>query len=324
MMPRTARRSFERRAGTRALLAVAAVCIVGCGRDRARAAREPLVVLHAGSLARPLRAALDSFTAETQIPVVTVSAGSVEAARRITELGDIPDVIALADAEVFPALLVPRYVDTYSTFAGNRMVIALGARRTAAGVDSTNWYRALSAPGVEVGRSDPDRDPAGYRALMVLRLAEREYRDSSIARSVLARSPAANVRPKSSDLIALLQTGALDYAFVYESSARAAALRWIELPAAINLGDATFADEYRRVSVKIAGRSRGDSIEVRGAPIRYALAVPHGAPHPDRASELETFLLSTRGLNAMHAAGLDLLAPGTLRSPVARPVAPHP
>src|SRR6476620_9504936 len=209
MIPPPARRGSESRAGMRALLAVAAaVCIVGCGHSDVRATGEPLVVLHAGSLARPLRAALDSFTADTRIPVVTVSAGSVEAARRITELGDVPDVIALADAEVFPALLVPRYVETYSTFAGNRMVIALGARRTDAGVDSTNWYRALSAPGVEVGRSDPDRDPAGYRALMVLRLAERAYRDASIARSVLARSPAANVRPKSSDLLALLQAGA--------------------------------------------------------------------------------------------------------------------
>jgi molybdate/tungstate transport system substrate-binding protein len=269
----------------------------------------PLVVLHAGTLAAPLRAALDSFTAHTNIPVVTLSAGSVEAARRITELHDVPDLIALADQEIFPALLVPRYVDSWTTFARNRMVIALGSRPPVSAIDSTNWYRALSAPDVEVGRSDPNLDPAGYRALMVLRLAEYAYRNPWISRAVLARSPPRNVRPKSSDLIALLQTGALDYAFLYRSSAQAAGLRWLELPASINLGDDAFSAEYARAVVRIAGYTRGDSIEVRGAPIRYALAVPRGAPHIALAMRLQGFLLSSHGLEAMREAGLDIVPP---------------
>jgi len=270
---------------------------------------EPLVVLHAGSLARPLRAALDSFTARTKIPVVTISAGSVEAARRITELHDVPDLIALADEEVFPALLVPRYVGGYTSFARNRMVIAIAPQRDDVKIDSTNWYRVLSAADAEVGRSNPDLDPAGYRALMVLRLAEFAYRNPWITRAVLARSPARNVRPKSSDLVALLQTGALDYAFLYESSARAAGLKWIELPASMNLGSDSLAANYARARIRIAGSSRGDSIEVRGEPIRYALAVPRGAPHLERANRLDGFLLSAQGLKVMRDAGLDVVPP---------------
>ena len=277
---------------------------------------EPLVVLHAGSLARPMHAALDSFKAMCGVPVVTLSAGSVEAARRIIDLHDVPDIIAVADEEVFPSLLMPRYVASYTTFARNRMVIAHARDRPQSGaLDSTNWYRVLSAAGVEVGRSDPNLDPAGYRTLMVLRLAERFYHDTGIARAVLARSASGNVRPKSADLTALIETGALDYAFVYESVARSAKLSWIPLPASIDLGDDSLASAYARVSVRIAGRAKGDSITIVGAPIRYALAVPKGAPHPAAARQLEHFLLSLGGATAMSAAGLDLVRPAIFGAP---------
>ena len=308
------------------LLALIAACLtLGCDRGdrtagtaaRAGAARvtasldttATLTVLHAGSLARPLRAALDSFTARRGVRVATVSAGSLEAARRITELHDVPDVIALADEEVFPSLLMPHDVSGYFIFARNRLVIAVAPTRAGVKIDSTNWYHILAAPDVEVGRSDPNLDPAGYRALLMLQLAERAYQLPSIGHDVLARSPMRNVRPKSADLIALLETGALDYAFVYQSSARSAKLRWIALPSSIDLGDDTMASDYARVSVRVTGRSRGDSISVRGAPIRYALAVPIAAPHRDGASSLAMFLLSPVGLRAMRAGGLDVVPP---------------
>jgi molybdate/tungstate transport system substrate-binding protein len=327
MMPPAARRRFiESRAGARALLAVVAACLlVGCGgdgRSTERAARRSpgpgivpldtaprLLVLHAGSLAGPMRAALDSFTARTGVRVATMSAGSLEAARRITELHDVPDIIALADEEVFPSLLMPDDADGYFVFARNRMVIAVAPRRARERVDSTNWYRALSDSLVEVARSDPDLDPAGYRALLVLQLAARAYHMPSLPQRVLARSGPENVRPKSSDLIALLETGVDDYAFVYESSARAAGLRWIQLPSSIDLGDESKAADYATVSVTVKGRTRGQTLTMRGAPIRYAMAVPRKAPHPAAAGKLAEYLLSDAGLGAMRAAGLPTVRP---------------
>ena len=323
MMPTAARRArgvWWDVARTAALVA-AVTFVVACKGDErtgARVAGEPppsllraprLVVLHAGSLAAPLRAALDSFTARTGTPVATISAGSLEAARRITELHDVPDIVALADEEVFPSLLMPDDVDGYFVFARNRMVVAVTPRRARERTDSTNWYRALSDPAVEVGRSDPDLDPAGYRALLVLQLAAREYHMPSLPQRVLARSGAENVRPKSADLIALLETGVLDYAFVYESSARSAGLSWIRLPASIDLGDDAHAAEYSTASVTVKGRTRGQTMTVRGAAIRYAMAVPKKAPHPAAAAKLAEFLLSDVGLGAMRAAGLPTVRP---------------
>ncbi|HEX2716821.1 MAG TPA: substrate-binding domain-containing protein, partial [Gemmatimonadaceae bacterium] len=137
-------------------------------------------------------------------------------------------------------------------------------------------------------------------------LAERTYAVPGLADSVLARSPPRNVRPKSADLVALLQTGALDYALVYQSSARNAGLRWLELPAAMNLGDDSSAAIYATASVRIPGRTRGDTVVVTGTPIRYALSIPVAAENATSAEALVVFLITRRGRAILRASGLDV------------------
>ena len=295
------------------LFAASLASAAGCRDARSPADGPTVVVSYAGSLAQPFAPALAEFTRRTGVHVVTLSAGSLEAARRITELGDVPDLIALADEEIFASLLVPEHVTTYTIFARNRMVVAYTpASRHADSLDPATWWQTLARPDVEVGRSDPSLDPNGYRTLLRLRLAERQYAQPGLEQAVLARSPARNVRPKSSDLVALLQAGALDYAFAYESVARSAGLRWLALPPSIDLGDETRAPEYARVAVRVPGASSGDSITVRGAPIRYALAVPRRAPHPEEGERLRDFLLSPTGRRLLAKSGLDLVDATTL------------
>ena len=83
-----------------------------------------LVVFNAGSLAIPLRAALDSFAAREGVTVEQETAGSLETARKLTELGKIPDLVGVADYEVIPLLLIPEHTSWYAKFARNRMVLA--------------------------------------------------------------------------------------------------------------------------------------------------------------------------------------------------------
>jgi molybdate/tungstate transport system substrate-binding protein len=282
----------------------------GCGGNDASSRAPTVVVSYAGSLAHPFAGALAEYAKRTGVRAATQSAGSLEAARRITELGDVPDVIALADEDVFTNLLVPKHVATYTVFARNRMVIAYTSKsRHADAIASTSWWTVLSQPDVEVGRSDPALDPNGYRALLVLQLAARHNGLPSLAEGVLARTPARNVRPKSADLVALLQAGSLDYAFAYESVARSAGLRWLALPPSIDLGDESRAVEYARASVRVPGATSGDSITLTGAPIRYALAVPMHAPHPVEGERLRDFLVSPAGLKYLKEGGLDVIDP---------------
>ncbi|HEU4629341.1 MAG TPA: extracellular solute-binding protein [Gemmatimonadaceae bacterium] len=286
---------------------LAAVACGGRVGDREGARDDELDVFTAGSLARPVRAALDSFAPGTGVTPRQETAGSVELARRITELHRIPDLLAVADAELIPELLLPAHAAWYAVFAHDRLVLAYRpGSAVAARLAREPWYVVASAPEVEVGRSDPDLDPAGYRALLVMQLAERHYARPGLAERLRARAPRRNVRPKSADLVALVQAGELDLAWLYASVARANGLAVVALPPAIDLGSPADSAGYAMASVRIAGRTRGDTIVVRGRPIRFALTVPLDAPHPERGAALAAFLLSPHGLALLAREGLEV------------------
>lgn len=267
----------------------------------------PLVVFTAGSLARPMRAALDSFSARTGVKYELESAGSLETARKLTELGKIPDLIALADEDVFPKVLIPTQATWYVRFAENRIIIAYTDRsRFASEIDSTNWWQVLQRPGLEIGRSSPDLDPAGYRTLMVFQLAERHYGVPGLAAALESAASPRNIRPKEIELVALLESGDLDYAWFYESMARASGMKHLQLPSAIDLSSADQRDAYAQASVRVIGGSVRDTVTMKGAPIRYAFSVPLKAVHPELGQRFAAFLLAD-GKKALEGAFLSTL-----------------
>ena len=315
-----------------ALVCLAAACTDRrSAGQRSDARRDTVVVFLAASLTRPLQPVLDSFAARTGAVVQRESGASLEHARKLTDLGRIPDVIALADVEVFPQLLLPAQVDWYAEFAGNRMIVAYTDRsRDAAELDSSSWRGVLSRRGVEVGRPDPDLAPAGYRAILTLKLAERHYREPGLAARILANAPRRNMRGNAAELAALLQAGELDYVFDYESVALSYGLRYLRLPAAIDLGDPSQASAYAAESVRVRGAGTGDgradSVTFIGKPIAYALSVPRLAPHAAAGMRLAAFLLSAEGRRMMRAGHVNAFghalfvgtAPDTLRAVAGR------
>jgi molybdate/tungstate transport system substrate-binding protein len=282
---------------------LAAACAAGA-RDPA-----PVAVWAAASLARPLRAALDSFTARTGRPTRLETAASLELVRRVTELGEVPDVLLLADEALFPALLAPRHVAAYTRFARNRVVVAY--RRDAPGAAefarAARWWEVLERPGVEVGRADPATDPSGYRALLAFRLAERHYGVPGLAARLLAAAPPRNVRPREADQIALVEAGALDYVWTYENLARLAGLPYRTLPPSVDLGRVADSAAYAAAAVRVPGRTPRDSVTVRGAPIGYALAVPRAANDSAGGAAVAAYLLSDVGRRVLRAGALDAL-----------------
>ncbi len=180
--------------------------------DSAAAGDSTIVVMNAASMTKPLTIVLDSFAARTGIHYQIEPGASLEVARRITELGRRPDVVALADPEVFPNLLMPRYTTWYAVFGRNRIVLAYtDTSKFAHQVTPLNWVTVIQRPGVQVGRADPNTDPSGYRTLLVFQLAERYYHKTGLAAALLAAAPPRNVRPREADQVALLQSGDLDY-----------------------------------------------------------------------------------------------------------------
>ena len=144
---------------------LAASTFAGCTKHDATPgteANDAIVVFNAGSLARPLRAALDSFTAGTKIRVEQENAGSVETARKLTELHRIPDLVGSADYQGVPKYLMPGQTSWYARFARNRMVPMYTPKsKSASTIDSTNWCKVLETKCVQTGRADPGLDPNG-------------------------------------------------------------------------------------------------------------------------------------------------------------------
>lgn len=270
-----------------------------------------LTVFNAGSLAYPFRELLAAFAREHPgIEPRQESSGSLEAARKLTELGKIPDVLAVADHGIIAKLLMPAFTTWYVTFASNAMVLAYSDRSAGAEeINGENWWRILLRPGIRWGSSNPALDPNGYRSLMVLQLAERHYGEPGLARRLSEALDPRLVRPNEAQLLGLVQAGELDYAWSYRSLAQTAGLRWVELPQAIDLSDAARAEEYAMAAIRLPGQRRaaGDSVEFRGEPIVYALTIPREAPHPESARAFARFVLSPAGREILAKAGFRLL-----------------
>lgn len=275
----------------------------------------PLVVYNAGSLARPFHALLAAFAAaHPGVRPAQENSGSLEAARKLTELGKIPDILGVADYRILPSLIVPSYSSWYVLFARNRMVILYSDQSIGAGeVSGDNWWQVVQRPGVRAGRSEPALDPNGYRTLMVFQLAERFYHKPGLAAKLLRAFPPSYMRPKEADLTALVQAGELDYAFSYLSIARASGLRFVSLPDSIDLSNPDLAPWYSQATVRLPGATPTDTVTFRGEPIVYGMTIPAQAPHAPLARAFLRFALSSRGRQVMAGAGLEVLPAPAIR-----------
>ncbi len=251
-----------------------------------------LIIFHAGSLAVPFKQICKEFNGlYPKIKIFCETAGSRICARKITDLYRPCDVMVSADYTVIDTLLVPEYAKWNIRFAANEMVVAFrrGSRR-AGGINRDNWYDILLEKDVAFGRSDPDSDPCGYRAVLVVKLAEEFYNTTGLAERLLAKNRR-YIRPKEVDLLALLQAGELDYIFIYRSIAEQHKLKYVALPDQINLKSREFADFYKSVSVRLTGEKPGTFITRTAAPIVYGVTIPKSAVNRKAALAFLNFLL---------------------------------
>lgn len=269
---------------------------------------DTLLIYIAASLTKPIQPVLDVYAARTGTVIQRESGASLEHARKITELHRVPDLLLLADVEVISQLLVPKYTSWYAEFARNRMVVAYTDRsKRSREITPENWTKILQGSDVEVGRTDQNLAPVGYRTLIMFDLAERYYKQPGLASALLQHAPERNIRPNAAELAALLAAGELDYIYDYQSVAESNGFRFIALPDAINLGDPKRAAEYARASVRVRGASPGTTTEFTGQPILYGMSVPRDAPHSAAAARFLAYLTSTNVIQTLRAAHVDML-----------------
>ena len=291
---------------------MAVICTVllnSCG-NRDSVKTKEIIIFHAGSLSVPLRILKSNY--EKKNPAIKIflePAGSLVCARKITELKKPCDIIASADYFVINEMIIPEYSDWSIRFATNEMVIAYHEKsRYSSVINSDNWIEILLKDDVIYARSDPDLDPGGYRTVLALMLAEKYYKKEGLTEEMVIKNKDF-VRPKEVDLIALIESNAIDYMFQYKSVAIQHGLSYIELPDDINLSNPTKEEIYSSVSIDVTGNKPGTKMNVTGGYINYSLTILDEAPERDEAIDFISYVLSDEGLEIFRKNGQNPIIP---------------
>ncbi len=292
---------------TLTLLAGLILALSGCGGG---SSSKDLVIFHAGSLSVPVKRLSEAFEKENPgVRILTEGAGSLQTARKVTELGKSCDIMLSADHFVVSSMLIPEYASWNIRFATNALVIAYRPESSYSSIiREENWADILLKDDVIIGRADPDADPCGYRTVFLATLAEEYYGRPGLADSLLGKDRN-YIRPKEVDLVALAETGVIDYMFQYRSVAIQHGLRYLELPEEINLSSPLMTDLYSRATCLIPGDAPGERTMVRGDYISYSGTVLDKAPQKELAMKFFAFMLSDEGRAIFRECGQKPLVP---------------
>ena len=312
-----------------ALLLTGVIIFSGCSRTGVK--KSTLVVLEADSLMVPFSQIQTAFEqANPDINVELQPFGSIQAIRQVTELGQQADIVAVADNILIPMMMYQTKMSNGEPYANwdiesntNQLVLAYtSTSKYADEINSDNWYQIISRPDVDLGLTDPRIDSVGYRTLMALGLASAYYNDPTLVQDAVGSrfsmpitSETENgvttvsvpelleptdshlvLRNADIELLALLQSGNVDYTLDYKSVVMQDGLNYLELPAGINLGDTGSASAYQKVTVKMDYQRFATVNPVfGGTPIIYGMTIPNNAQNPSDAVKFIQFVLGSKG-----------------------------
>ena len=288
---------------------IASLCLVVESVGWAQKPRGIVAVVYAGSLGAVVDKGLTPVVEQTTgYGVRGEGYGSVAAARMIRDRLRTPDVFISADPAVNRAILMGpnngNLVAWYLTFAAADLVIGYNPKSRfkddfeQARAGKLPWYDVLARPGVKLGRTDPNLDPKGYRALFLFELAERHYRRPGMVALLGGPTNPAQIFPEP-ELLIRMESGQLDAAVFYRHEVVAHALPFIELPDEVNQSNPRFAALYRQ---RRYTTDRG--MTVVGVPILFTITIPTTARNATGALAFVQFALSEHGRAMLTQHGL--------------------
>jgi len=286
------------------------------GQQKNNSISGDLIIYHAGSLSVPFKEIAAEFNKlYPNVKILMESAGSVASARKITDLNRPCDILASSDYGVIDNMLIPKYADWNIKFVSNELSIVYQEKsRLASQINSKNWVELLMKKEVAFGRADPNADPCGYRTVMSLQLAEKYYKKPGLAKMICDKDQN-YIRPKEVDLLAILESGSIDYIFLYRSVAIQHHLKYITLPDEINLKSMDLAAQYATATVEINGKKPGEKETVKGEPMVYGITMLRDAPNKPAAIAFLQFLLSKeKGMKIMEKNGQPSVLPMAIQN----------
>jgi molybdate/tungstate transport system substrate-binding protein len=224
--------------------------------------------------------------------------------------------------------LEPKFTSWYIPYAGTSMVVAYNPKSKYASqfkaiADGSEplskLFTLLQTPGLKLGRTDPNTDPQGRDFIEMLELGQAYYHlPSDTVAKILGTSDFGSAKSSQiyaeSSLDSTLESGQLDAASAFVTQAIELHLDYIPLPAAINLGSAADANQYKKATVKLAnGKTKSGSPQVINITII-------GTPTPGAIAFVK-YTLSPAGLAQYKAGGFSLPTPTVVGSASSVPAA---
>ncbi len=271
------------------------------------AEKKQITIFHAGSLSSLMKECKQLFEKQNRkYTVLLESSGSVDAARKLTDLNRHCEIIALADVELFDSMLQNHCAYAIS-FAGNEMVLAYAQQSKYAKAIAANWVDALIHNDIVCTRSDPLRDPCGYRTLMVWKLAGMHYNNPQLEKICAQRSPQKFVRPKEMDCVALLETMACDALWIYKSVALQHKFPYVTFDDHINLSKPNLNSHYKKACILLHDAKKSHTF--CGSAITYGISIPDNAENKEGAMKFLLFLLGKEGRGCINRNGFNSIEP---------------
>ena len=259
----------------------------------------PLILYSADSFAIEATMLESAFTSSTGIMMAPPkSGGSLLLASEIAQGNPVSVFISLSHGAVTAAHLGNESSGWAIAFASDQMTLAYSnatlqnsaanatvtACNSALAADTnSSWntcFTMLTSGSVKIGTGNPNADPSGYRGWIVLEAAGQAFANNSSFYENRLISNNGNVTAASAaDLIAPLQTGQIQFLWIYKSSAIAHKLNYLQLPGRVNLGSSKYSWFYSKFSYQLA-----TGLETGGV-IRLWITVP--ADSMDTADSLQ-------------------------------------
>src|SRR5579875_2700720 len=269
------------------VVVVAAIAGILYINSQKKSPPSPLILYCADAYVAEASALESGFTNTTGIPMAPPkSGGSLLLANEIAQGNPVSVFISVSKSAVSSLYLKNEFSGWAIAFAADQMTIAYSnatlknpaavsvidsfqkAQASNLTQDWANFYSNLTSGQIKVGISDPNSDPAGFRAWMVLEAAGYAYENVTSS--------------SAAELVAPLETGQIQFLFIYKSSAISQNLKFLQLPSAVNLGNPKYSAYYSRFTYSISSGVQ------KGAPITLFVTVPKDSTDP---SDSITFVI---------------------------------
>ena len=282
-----------------------------------QAGDETVSILAAASLGPTLHAVEREF--EQKNPGVDVRvelSGSRLACNKVADQGRAADIVLSADYGLIDGILVPEHADFNLLFAANAVVIAYpkGSPVALRFANNEPWQKVLADPKVIVGVANPALAPVGYRAMLALDLNDRVSAQAlRLGAAIKAKIKPEHQRPDVTKLIAPLEAGEVDVAFVYRSEADLHGLESVSLDPRIDFSSTEHELTYASVSMSLPAMGNRHARKVKGSAAIYGLTILKDAKHPNLARRFVELMLSRNGRALAKASQLQIFPEASLR-----------